>query len=92
MKIPPQLELSLTDRRLIREFNESVRWLKTNGVTKTTEWISYEQAREILPNSKTWYREARNEKKILVEGKDWRRVGKKVQYNKASIINLNTWS
>ncbi|HYE53709.1 MAG TPA: hypothetical protein VD996_02665 [Chitinophagaceae bacterium] len=82
--------LTLSQERLINEFNRNIKWLKKEGISKLPkppEWVSYEQACEILPMCKDWYRRARKEK--LIEGVDWRSInGKKIEYRVSSLERL----
>lgn len=70
---------------------------KAIGNLGSKQWGSYEDACKILNRSKSWYKNARNGeaytngskvKMFLSEGKDWRRVGKDVEYYLPSIEHL----
>lgn len=58
--------------------------LETQGKT----WGSYEDAFDIIPRSKEWYRQMRRDR--MTEGKDFRKVGSTIEYNLESIRNLKT--
>lgn len=92
--------LTAEDIKVMKEFNRSVGWLKTQAMKDrppTDKWVSHDEAAKILPRSKDWYRKRRAGdidklgqyvRPALVKDRDWRMVGNQVEYRMESIVNL----
>jgi hypothetical protein len=81
--------LTLSQEILINNLTKELkRFNDSNGKTivQRAKWGSYEDACKIINRSKKWYQEKRAT--LLLEGKDWRRIGKMIEYNLESIENL----
>lgn len=83
--------LSLRDQMLIKEFNHHMRWLRQNmnTVLQKKEWGTHSDVIQILNRSKGWYNERRlGANPTLIKDKDWRYVGKNIEYKLESIERL----
>jgi hypothetical protein len=63
------------------------------NLPESREWVSYEDACKVLNKSRSWYNKIRNgftpyRKPLLVEGHDWRKVGKDIEYHLPALERL----
>lgn len=82
----------------LKKFNRNVEWLKVQSLkTQPEAWGSYEDAAKIIARSKEWFKLKRlggiNKMNIatpaqLIEGKDWRLVGNRVEFRLQSVQDL----
>lgn len=86
--------------KTIKAFNKNIDWLRTREAkeqSKNQVWGSYDEAHEILPRSKQWYKIQRlgiisNNEYIeiptLSKEVDWRMIGNRVEYRLDAIAEL----
>jgi hypothetical protein len=76
--------------------NSLLHQLLGNVPDKIKGWGTYEDAAMILNRSRSWFKKVRNghtynngnKKQVLVENKDWRKVGNDIEYFLPAIQNL----
>lgn len=86
--------------KTIKAFNRNVDWLRLKAVKEQSRkkiWGTYEEAHEILPRSKQWYKIQRlgiivgneyTEVPTLERDCDWRMIGNRVEYRLEAVVAL----